>query len=236
MSPSTSESFFSDCPFCLELATGGLPSSLRTYSHIPNRIIQASEHFVVFPTISPLIPGHLLIIPRYHVSSLLQIRPDHVAEFLDLLATVLARTEQIYSPPIFFEHGIGKDCIGGCGINHAHLHILPVPTSTIEEVKDAYLIPDVFTSLHTYSLNGIFRTHAMDRHSYALIGRTVDIVYFQVLESLPSQYLRKHFSLLLNKSFWDWRELFGKEDFLRSYDDHFSSFVSPHASTPITGS
>ena len=116
-------------------------------SKIECRNIIETKNFIVVPTIGPLTPGHILIIPKQHVTSIQCLSKDYIDEAHDILKKITTAIK-IFSPHLFiFEHGF-KDptlSINSC-VDHAHIHVLPLPTPYIPQIpakaiKKSYLCP-----------------------------------------------------------------------------------------------
>jgi len=93
---------------------------------LPDRILFESEHFVAVPTVGSLVEGWLLIITRAHY---LCMGALPVGMFVDLdrfKFLVVQAVESNYGPVAIFEHGPSrpKEAVG-CGVDHAHLHVVP---------------------------------------------------------------------------------------------------------------
>jgi histidine triad (HIT) family protein len=86
----------------------------------PAEIIWSDDRFVAFLDISPITAGHVLLIPRAHVSSVYELEGNLYAE-LFLVARDLASAIQ---------NVVGSRRVGlaveGFGVDHAHLHLVPV--------------------------------------------------------------------------------------------------------------
>ena len=101
------------CVFC-EIAEG----------RIPARIVASDDRLVAFHDATPQAPTHVLVIPRRHVTSLLDVGPDD-----DALAGALVRKAR----DIARELGLGERgfrLVFNCGddagysVYHIHLHLL----------------------------------------------------------------------------------------------------------------
>jgi histidine triad (HIT) family protein len=101
------------CVFC-EIAEG----------RIPARIVASDDRLVAFHDATPQAPTHVLVIPRRHVTSLLDVGPDD-----DALAGALVRKAR----DIAKELGLGERgfrLVFNCGddagysVYHIHLHLL----------------------------------------------------------------------------------------------------------------
>jgi histidine triad (HIT) family protein len=90
---------------------------------IPCYKIAESETFFAFLDIEPLVPGHVLVVPKIEVDKIFDMPDEYLAQML------------VFAKPI--AHAIEKafDC-NRCGISvvglevpHAHLHLLPINTA-----------------------------------------------------------------------------------------------------------
>jgi len=87
---------------------------------IPALKIAENEKFIAFLDIEPLVPGHVLVVPKIEVDKIFDVPDDHLAAML------------VFAKPI--AHAIEKafDC-NRCGISviglevpHAHMHLVPI--------------------------------------------------------------------------------------------------------------
>jgi ATP adenylyltransferase len=85
-----------------------------------------TDSFVVVPTVGSLVEGWLLVIPRDRILSFAQLPFSLFSELESLLHDVVRIVEETYGPVALFEHGPGIEASpAGCGVNYAHLHIVP---------------------------------------------------------------------------------------------------------------
>lgn len=97
-----------------------------------DREILRTERFVAVPSAGSLVAGWTLVVPRRPMLNLSQTDVEEREE-LDAIATRIAdqlstRGQEVY----FFEHGsraVGS--LTGCGVDQAHLHIVPLPFDLI---------------------------------------------------------------------------------------------------------
>ena len=87
-----------DCPFC-------------TTAREDNRILKEGEHFYVIFSNPRIMPGHLLVIPKRHVTRLVELSAEEKKEFLDLL--------------IEFEEKILEKLSTGCDIRQSYKPYVP---------------------------------------------------------------------------------------------------------------
>jgi serine/threonine protein kinase len=58
-----------DCCLCEEISSGAFPRQYQEVYPVNSRICLNTGEFVALPTLSPLSPGHVLILPQNHVTS-----------------------------------------------------------------------------------------------------------------------------------------------------------------------
>lgn len=97
------------CIFC-KIVDGSAPAELAW----------SDDVFLAFLDINPIAPGHLLVIPREHISSVFELDPPRYTALFDrarMLADALQRT--------FQSRRVGL-AIEGFGVDHAHVHLVPI--------------------------------------------------------------------------------------------------------------
>jgi ATP adenylyltransferase len=93
-----------------------------------DREILRTERFVVLPSAGSLVAGWTLVVPRAPMINLSKLDDTGRVELdsiIEIVAGSLAATgERVYC----FEHGAGwSGSATGCGVDQAHLHIVPLP-------------------------------------------------------------------------------------------------------------
>jgi histidine triad (HIT) family protein len=82
------------------------------------------KNIFAFRVISPAAPVHILIIPKQHISSALEINSSNssIVSFIIEAAARIAREEGIAEDGFRIVNNCGKD--GGQTVNHLHFHLL----------------------------------------------------------------------------------------------------------------
>src|ERR1043166_3757223 len=119
------------CPFCIESVTGLLAEEYRQAFDISSRIVYEDSDFLVLPSISPLAIGHVMIVPKQHVTSLVQMEKSTFDNLSALKSRIVHTMEDSSSNVLWWEHGIALGASGGCGVSHAHIHFLPLPMNIL---------------------------------------------------------------------------------------------------------
>jgi histidine triad (HIT) family protein len=102
-----------DCIFCKIIA-----------GKVPTEFLYQDEEIVAFRDIHPLAPQHILIVPKEHIASLTDLKPQHrelVGKLVEV-ANGLARTVGIADKGYRLVVNCGLD--GGQVVPHVHLHLL----------------------------------------------------------------------------------------------------------------
>jgi len=102
----------SDCLFC-KIIAGDIPSS-KVYE---------DDHILVFKDINPKAEVHLLVIPKIHIKSLVEVTAEHQQLIADMMIKLpeLARDQGLSDG---FRTVINTGPGGGQEVDHLHIHIL----------------------------------------------------------------------------------------------------------------
>jgi bis(5'-adenosyl)-triphosphatase len=117
----------------------------------------SSLNFVAIYNIAPILPGHSLIIPKLHFTSVLELSDTYIAEMM-----VFARKVTLVLKNVFqcdgFDWTIQDGVSAGQTIPHLHLHIIPRKPLDLPESNEWYAkIPEnekqLIDSQHRERLN-----------------------------------------------------------------------------------
>lgn len=209
----------SECSFCYEFRKSNKSYFEEIYGlTLKNRIIDKENPFVAVPTIGQLFKGSILILPQYHIERMADIKDKEyisLKKLVDRITTKLSCLGKL----ILYEHGAKKITRGGCGIYHAHICIVPLPSKVTKE--DFHFMADKFSN----NLYDAFKV-VKNWDQYLLFRDTSGIYWYKEINNenaneYPSQYFRKKISdkFELGKS-WDWRQ-YGKEKNLLETVNYF---------------
>lgn len=205
-----------DCVFCRELQGGRDTNFARLYPELRSRVIAETESFVAFPCIGQLVDGHFLVVPRVHDCTLAQARGRIVSAGIELTALLNSAHEALgrrLSDSLLFEHGALSASDGGCGIYHAHLHVLP----NAGHINGRSFIEST-SSFESASLELLYEG-IPHKQSYALMGSAEHgFTSWNLTAPLPSQTLRKMVAAALEIGEWDWRQAGREVSLLKSLE------------------
>lgn len=104
-----------NCLFC-KIIAGQIPAK-KTYE---------DDHLIAFHDIHPWAPVHILVVPKQHIASMVDVGPEHT----DLLGRMMAVTPRLMKElgvTNGFRHVINTGRDGGQEVMHVHLHVMGGP-------------------------------------------------------------------------------------------------------------
>jgi len=183
-----------DCCYCREFLAGYVHNDIGC-----SRVIAETTHCVAFPSLGALADGHVLISPKRHWHSLAALPDDVLSDFLALRAGIAQHLEHLYGPCVQFEHGVVEGRGGGCGIDHAHLHLVPAPHGIhFRDILPSHLNLETLCSL------GDMRERMSGNVPYIFVQDETGSFWARI-DHLPSQYLRRRLACAIGHGKWDWR-------------------------------
>jgi ATP adenylyltransferase len=91
-----------------------------------------SPNFLVLPSLGALVEGWLLLLPKEHFLTFGSLPEALIPEMQDLKNMAVDCVDQHYGRVSVFEHGPSATAKRvGCGVDHAHLHIVPTDCDLI---------------------------------------------------------------------------------------------------------
>jgi ATP adenylyltransferase len=183
----------------------------RKYGDIDAPFLE-SDNFMAIASIGSFIAGWTLIVPKSHSLSCSSFFEDQ--EFLEFSIKTKKHVESIFGNVVMFEHGAGKaGSLIGCGVDHAHLHIVPHPASLEENLKQ--------DSLDWQSCSGSELQRLSPQSDYLFYVKSITESQIQGIYSRPkkpeSQYFRKKLGGLMGFSETsDYKRFLHQESSLRS--------------------
>jgi bis(5'-adenosyl)-triphosphatase len=112
-----------NCPFCR------LNRNTQAFATSPN--------FMAVYDISPMLPGHTLIIPNEHIESLHDLDQDRLSEFFRF-ARMVTKGLCDFLDTDAFDWSIQEKEEAGQSVDHLHLHIIPRTKHDLPDPGDWY--------------------------------------------------------------------------------------------------
>ena len=187
-----------NCPFCRELQSGKLPDFVD--ADIDSRILHETNRFVVMADISPLVPGHVMIVPKAHIlcyGAVEDIARDEFSGIVNATRTVI--TEH-YGPPVTLEHGTSSLAPVADHVTHAHLHFVPAAI----DIRDSLL---KYNTTTIASLSDLSYWAARDEEYVYFESCTGERTVADRIVNIPRLFIRSEVAkrVGLPDPLWDWR-------------------------------
>ncbi|NEA36093.1 HIT domain-containing protein [Streptomyces sp. SID13031] len=156
----------------------------------------------ILPSVGSLVAGWLLVVPTRHVVALAELSASERIEFMATTSTVRDKVRQQFGPTVSFEHGPATEKrSAGCGVDHAHLHIVPT--------RAALLGIDSATGYQPSWTEAEWPWDAAAAHEagldYLYFSDQSDHALVSVGEDIPSQFFRRLIAKDLGHDRWDWK-------------------------------
>jgi diadenosine tetraphosphate (Ap4A) HIT family hydrolase len=101
---------------------------LETSTEIWDQVLWQSDNFAVVPSKGGFVTGWLMVVPKVHVLNMARLGLSQQHELDVVVSKVAATISRKFGPPTAFEHGaVVPNSTFGCGVDHAHLHLVPLP-------------------------------------------------------------------------------------------------------------
>lgn len=184
----------------------------KAFRNLWDTPIFESRNFVAIPTVGALIEGWLLVVPRMPILSFARLSRPLFSELELFLNEVVPAIQAIYGPVSVFEHGPSCPASAvGCGVDYAHLHLVPVDCDLLVGAK--HIAPKIRWS-RVGSITDV-RQHANNDGGYWFLQQTFGVGECYVgtcpNEKPVSQLFRKVIANRLGRpSDFDWKQYSGK--------------------------
>jgi diadenosine tetraphosphate (Ap4A) HIT family hydrolase len=169
-----------------------------------NSILFESENFIVIPSLGSLVPGWVLIIPKVFSLSLSQLSEEKLIELEKIANSFEIKMKSKFnSNTVRFEHGpSSSQSKVGCGVDYAHLHIIPIDFDLIDSLKNLLNINYEWREIK--SLNSLSCVSTKEDYLYYRNG--LDKHFVTIQNNIPSQLFRRVIAHQLNQpEKFDWK-------------------------------
>lgn len=171
-----------------------------------DRPLMVRPDWLLAPTLGAIVPNWLLLIPRDSILNFRVWGDSHAQSPENLVNDVRQHLGLSKDEIIWFEHGpriVGT--VTGCGLDHAHLHILVRPPFGFEAFAEmARSLSQLEWSVG--ASEGAYCKLAGDR-SYLVAGSGDQTIMAQDVEMVGSQFFRRVVGSLVDAgNAWDYRQ------------------------------
>lgn len=215
-----------NCDFCAELSFQAETRFGSIYAGLlDSRVVLKDEAFAALPTIGQLFEGSFLVIPTTHNERYADLLPAQRSKALQFVTSVERRLRSS-GPTMIYEHGARSINGGGCGVYHAHVHVVPLPRHAS--------VDELLLGVEGTCLSRVLDAwdEAAGASEYLLVRDTRGQVMLASQSSaggpLGSQFMRRRLVELFQLQVpWDWREYrLPEPKLLRACE--FRSLSGPH--------
>ncbi|MEQ8340275.1 MAG: HIT domain-containing protein [Marinovum algicola] len=163
-------------------------------------IIDETANFAVLPTKGSIVPGWVLIVPKFPVSRIADVPETLSVELSTLVRRVVEKVQAEFGKTFAFEHGGYKGSKISCGVDQAHLHVVPLPFDLVDAAETAS--PGSWNSFgSTLIPNGDMPD---DEYWFVSDG---NLSKYKALSEPSSQFFRKVIACGVgSKDSWDYRQ------------------------------
>lgn len=88
----------------------------------PAHIVYENEKVIVFLDLEPIHDGHVLVVPKYHESTITAIPTEYLTEVLSVAKKIVRVYEEDYGHRGYSMMQNGGEC---CDFGHYHMHVFP---------------------------------------------------------------------------------------------------------------
>lgn len=165
---------------------------------------------IAVPSIGAFVEGWLLVIPRRHVVALSDLTERERGEFHALMDEAHKLISRKYGRTVMFEHGpAGPARNAGCGVDHAHLHTVPLPLVLHETVKTDGDGREL--QWRPADLPWDADAEHSARLDYFFVREADGTAWIASTPAAPSQLLRRAIAEYVRTPTWDWKADFRHE-------------------------
>lgn len=178
----------SKCGYCC----GPLMKKKRVSTFEPwDTVLYESNNFVVVPSLGSMVEGWVLIISKEHYVCMGAVPTFLIDELYKVLSFTTDTLEHVYCAPTVFEHGPsseGQDI--GCGVDHAHLHVVPLGFSLLASSSVGEVVEPLSWVRAENGLASLEKLYEMKK-PYLYIKEPDSGGFYSTPDTVPCQFLRK---------------------------------------------
>ena len=103
---------------------------------LPGRFVWQDDRVVAFLTISPVKPGHTLVVPREEIDHWIDMEQDLARHVMDVCVAVGQAIQKAFGPV-----RVGQSIVG-LEVPHVHVHLIPINEMAEISFANADMDPD----------------------------------------------------------------------------------------------
>ena len=191
-----------DCGLCKI----GDPDRVHGNVALPTYSLMRTRTFHVVPSLGSLVAGWVMIVTRDHRLCMGELSDQEFRELVFLKEELSRELLKTYGRLIVFEHGPSSPGTPvGCGVDHAHLHLVPVDIDVIEAIPG--LAPTLNLEWCTVSDIREARSYFLEGVPYLYVEQAPSFRYITTHKHLPSQLIRRVIAKHIGRpGDYDWQQ------------------------------
>jgi diadenosine tetraphosphate (Ap4A) HIT family hydrolase/orotate phosphoribosyltransferase len=203
LSLSESLAILPQCVLCdvLEEREAAPIRTFITRDELPTEKLAEVDGFVAISDVAPLTPGHTLLVTKQHILAMNRLSKGGLMELDNFRQEITAKLGEMYGMPVLaFEHGLcNRAAFANCGIDHAHLHVLPTGADLEEFMREDF---DVTSLNNLHDLGDATKGFA----EYLLLINADDRLLLACPSKPVSQYFRRRMAKATGRELWNWND------------------------------
>src|SRR5258708_4852312 len=208
-----SEENLMGCRYCENILSKDAGQERPSY----DRILFESEHFVALPTLGALVEGWLLVVSKKHYICMGAIQGKLFKELEHFKNRVGQAVKDCYGSIAVFEHGPSRSKQPvGCGVDHAHIHIVPTNCDLVDGLHNVLAEKIRWTEIS--GIDDAGRIYMSGRNSFYVeqpMGLALVVVSGGFGSQLFRQVVARHIGM---PDRFDWKLHSGEENARRTVD------------------
>lgn len=170
-----------------------------------NRPLWRGNYSVVLPTLGMIVPNWFVVVPQTHTFNFAQ-QTAAVREELPKLVTSIFDTVSVAGDELLiFEHGpINSGSAVGCGVDHAHLHVVVAASVLVNSVWSA-MERDLRADRGEKALGDLYGSIDSDQPYYMAWRRGGRLLEQPVRNEIPQRFRRIIAAVADRADEWDYR-------------------------------
>jgi ATP adenylyltransferase len=179
-------------------------------------IIERRRNFAIVPSKGALIPGWLLVVSEQHHIASAALDKNERIDLEEGIESARLMVESVFGAATIFENGpSAKATALGCGIDHVHIHVVPLGFSLSEATRRRH--PSI-EWLPCESLAQLSTVHSQGK-AYFYVREPNRSPVFAIPKIRQSQLLRRVIAAEVGKEqLWDYTSHFGLDNISRTLE------------------
>jgi len=176
-----------------------------------NTILFESPNFVVMPTLGAIVEGWTLIVSKKHYLCMGALEENFSPELTELTNFISRALTECYGQVANFEHGPSQPKqLVGCGVDHAHLHVVPIEKNLIKGVESIFKKHLIWNKVNNLKDAADYYDKGVP---YLYVDQPTSGAFLTTDSEIPSQLFRKVISFYSGQpDRYNWRSFPEKEN------------------------